>query len=69
MAILQAFSIIARKNSGVTGLKLGMQTQLDFANNIGWFPSGHTYSSVCKAKNGIYKKKKHFDLITCSPLL
>ena len=40
-----------RKNNGSTGLKFGMQTQPDSANNMGWVPSGHTSSSVCKAKN------------------
>ena len=39
-----------RRKNGATGLKLGMQIQLDFVNNMRWVPSGHTSSSVCKAK-------------------
>ena len=40
-------------------LKFGMQTQFDSRNNMGWVPSGHTSSSVCKVKmfkNGTSKK-------------
>ena len=40
-------STFARKKNGATGLKLGMQTQLDSANSMGWVPSGHTSSSLC----------------------
>ena len=37
---------LARKRNGAIGLKLGMQTQLDSSNNMGWVPSGHTSSSL-----------------------
>ena len=39
--------ICARKKNGVTDLKLGMQTQPDSVNNMGWVSSGHTSSSLC----------------------
>ena len=63
---------LARKKNGATGLKLGMQTQLDSANNMGWVPSGHTSSFLCvrqkMPKMVLPKKKNHFNLITCSLL-
>ena len=37
---------LARKTDGTTGLKLGMDTQLDSGSNIGWVPPGHTSSSL-----------------------
>ena len=39
-----------RKSNGATGIKIGMQIQLDSVNNKGCVPSGHTTSSVCKTK-------------------
>ena len=50
-----------RKKDGATGLKLGMQTQLDYAINMGWVPSGHNSSSVYMTENvkhGTSKNKK-----------
>ena len=38
------------KKDGATDLKLGMQTQLDSVNNMGWVSSGQTFSSVCEAE-------------------
>ena len=37
---------LPEKKNRATGLKLGMQTQLVSADNMGWVPSGHT-SSFC----------------------
>ena len=37
-------------------LMLGMQTQLNSMNNMGWVPSGHTSSSLCVR----LKMFKHF---------
>ena len=31
-------NILARKNEGATGLKLGIHTQLDSGSNMGWVP-------------------------------
>ena len=62
--------LLSEKRIGSTDQELGMQTQLDSLNNMGWVPSGHTSSSfVCKAKKCQNDtSKKHFDLITCSLL-
>ena len=35
------------ENNEAVNLKLLYATQLDYANNMGWVPSGHTSSSVC----------------------
>ena len=43
--------LIPEKKNGAAGLKLGMQTQLDSANNMGWVPSGHTSFSLCVRLN------------------
>ena len=37
----------ARKKNGATSLKLWHAIQLDSAKNMGWVPSGHTFSSLC----------------------
>ncbi len=62
------FCIQPGKKDGAINLKLGMQTQLDSLNNMGWVPSGHTFSSLFvrqkNAKNGTLIKQ--FDLITYS---
>ena len=54
----------ARKMNGATVIKLGMQTQLDSSNNMGWVPSSHTSSSLCVWLNmsKMVLLEKHFDL-------
>ena len=38
--------------NGATDQKLGMQTQLFSENKMEWFPSSHTFSTMCiKLKN------------------
>ena len=39
--------LLLEKKNGATDLKLGMQIRLNFTNNMGWVPSGHTSSFVC----------------------
>ena len=43
--------LVLEKKNGATYLKLGMQTQLDSADNMAWVPSDHTSSSLCVRLN------------------
>ena len=57
--------LLLEKKNRDADIKLGMQTQLDLANNMGWFPSGHTFSSLLCVRLKIPKMIlliKHFDL-------
>ena len=57
----------SRIKNGATGLKFGIQTQLNSLNNMRWVQSGHTPSSLC-VRTEMVLLKKHFDLISCSVL-
>ena len=53
--------IFLDKKNRDTDLKLGMKTELEYANNMGWVPSGHTSSSLCvklKMPKWYFKKNK-----------
>ena len=43
--------ILTRKILGATDLKHGRHIRLHSGSNMGWVPPGHTFLSLCKAKN------------------
>ena len=56
----------ARKRMESEAYNFGMQTKLDYANSMGWVPSGHTSSSTCvRLKISKVVLKIYCDLITC----
>ena len=47
LPVFKKKNTFAEKMMEPQDLKLGMQTQLDCANNMGWVSSGHTSSFLC----------------------